>query len=72
MTNTEDSASPPKPPERSLRWALQNVEEALRGLAYGTVTLIVQDGVVVQVERTERRRFQRAEKTSERELGHPR
>ena len=46
-------------PERSLRWALQNVEDALRGLAFGTVTLVVQDGVVVQVERTERRRFHR-------------
>ena len=59
MTDTEDSAATPKPPERSLRWALQNVEDALRGLAFGTVTLVVQDGVVVQVERTERRRFHR-------------
>jgi len=60
MTNTDVSATSSKPPsERSLRWALQNVEEALRGLAFGTVTLVVQDGIVVQVERTERHRFQR-------------
>ena len=60
MTNTDASAATPKSsPEGSLRWALQNVEEALRGLAFGTVTLVVQGGIVVQVERTERRRFHR-------------
>jgi hypothetical protein len=60
MANTPGSTALSKsPPEGSLRWALQNAEEALRGLAFGTVTLVVQDGVVVQVERTERRRFHR-------------
>jgi hypothetical protein len=39
-------------------WALRQIEEALRGLRFGQVTVTVQDGVVVQVERTERRRFQ--------------
>jgi hypothetical protein len=51
-------------PERDHRAALRYVEEALRGLQYGVVTIIVQDGVVVQVERTERRRFQRAGRKS--------
>lgn len=32
---------------------------ALRGLRYGVVTVIVHDGVVVQVERTEKLRLQR-------------
>jgi hypothetical protein len=32
----------------------QHVEAALHGLQFGTVTLLVQDGVVVQVERFER------------------
>jgi hypothetical protein len=55
MTDT-----PPTPePERADRGALRYVEEALRGLQFGAVTIVVQDGVVVQVERTERRRFQR-------------
>ena len=49
-------------PDRGHRAALRHVEEALRGLRYGAVTIIVQDGVVVQVERTERRRFQRADR----------
>jgi hypothetical protein len=39
--------------------ALEHIERALRGLRFGEVTVIVQDGVVVQVERTERTRLQR-------------
>lgn len=31
--------------------------EALRGVRYGTVTVIVQDGRVVQIDRTDRRRL---------------
>ncbi len=38
--------------------ALAKVRDALTGLRYGQVTVIVQDGVVVQVERTERLRLQ--------------
>jgi len=59
MTETGVPPVPVPASERSLHWALQRVEEALRGLAFGTVTLVVQDGVVIQVERTERRRFPR-------------
>jgi hypothetical protein len=36
--------------------ALQHVEEALRGLRFGTVTIVVHDGAIVQVERTEKKR----------------
>jgi hypothetical protein len=43
----------------NLRWALQQTEEALRALQFGTITLLVQDGVVVQLERTEKKRYQR-------------
>jgi hypothetical protein len=39
--------------------ALSRIESALRGLRFGTVTATVQDGVVVQVERTERVRMVR-------------
>ena len=45
--------------ERAADWALRQIEEALRGVQYGQVTVVIQDGVVVQVERTEKRRFQR-------------
>jgi len=37
--------------------ALGRIEVALRGLRFGTVTAVVQDGVVVQVERTEKVRL---------------
>jgi hypothetical protein len=36
---------------------LRHIEEALRGLRYGTVTVVVQDGVVVQIDRTDRLRL---------------
>ena len=41
------------------REALARISVALRGLRYGTVTAVVQDGVVVQVERTEKIRLDR-------------
>jgi hypothetical protein len=59
MTDTPPAPEPAES-ERANRGALRYVEEALCGLQFGAVTIIVQDGVVVQVERTERRRFQRA------------
>jgi hypothetical protein len=39
--------------------AVDRIRGALRGLRYGTVTAVVQDGVVIQVERTERIRLER-------------
>jgi hypothetical protein len=52
-----DAADPagiePQPGDHPLR----QIRSALRGLRYGTVTAVVHDGVVVQVERTERVRL---------------
>jgi hypothetical protein len=42
-----------------VRNALDRIHSALRGLRYGTVTAVVQDGVVVQVERTEKFRIEK-------------
>jgi hypothetical protein len=39
--------------------ALAKVRDALSGLRYGEVTVVVQDGVVVQVERTKKVRIAR-------------
>lgn len=36
---------------------LQQIREALRGLRYGSVNIIVQDGLIVQIDRTEKRRI---------------
>ena len=40
--------------------SLADVRAALRGLQFGSVQIIVQDGVIVQIDRTEKRRVQRA------------
>jgi hypothetical protein len=45
--------------EDSGETARRHIEDALRGLRFGAVTIVVQDGVIVQVERTERTRFVR-------------
>ena len=37
--------------------ALARIGDALQGLRYGSVLAIVQDGVVVQIERTEKTRL---------------
>ena len=39
---------------------LQQVREALRGLRFGNITIVVQDGVIVQIDRTEKRRLRRS------------
>ena len=41
---------------------LDRISAALRGLRYGTVTAVVQDGVVVQVERTEKFRLEKRDR----------
>jgi hypothetical protein len=41
--------------------AFSQLADALRGLRYGVVSIIVQDGVIVQIERTEKRRLRKPE-----------
>ena len=57
MANSIDSSDAPAT-EVDAR-ALSKVRDALSGLRYGEVTVVVQDGVVVQVERTEKVRLAR-------------
>ena len=49
----------PRAEARNGTRVMDRVEEALDGLRYGEVTVIVQDGTVVQVERTDRMRLPR-------------
>jgi hypothetical protein len=37
--------------------ALVEIRASLRGLRFGSVNIIVQDGVVIQIDRTEKRRL---------------
>ena len=36
---------------------LAHIRSLLRGLRFGSVNIIVQDGIIIQVERTEKRRL---------------
>lgn len=51
----ENEVSPPRRGERSE--ALDFIAEALKGLQFGQLTVLVQDGVVIQIERTEKHRL---------------
>ena len=42
---------------REQEW--EQIRESLRGLRYGVVNIVVQDGVIVQIDRTEKRRIRR-------------
>jgi hypothetical protein len=37
--------------------AIKQIHESLRGLRFGSVNIIVQDGVIIQIDRTEKRRL---------------
>jgi hypothetical protein len=42
--------------------ALERIGQALEGLRYGSVLVIVQDGVVIQIERTEKTRIGKSDR----------
>ena len=54
VANQQDSC-----PERGAAadGALHQIRDSLRGLRFGSVNIIVQDGVVIQIDRTEKRRL---------------
>jgi hypothetical protein len=57
-THDQDQRDKPDRPEAGRSdSALRRIGEALHGLKYGSVLAIVQDGVVVQIERTEKTRL---------------
>jgi len=41
----------------TLEAAIEQIRDALRGLRFGNISIVVQDGVVVQIDRTEKRRL---------------
>ena len=44
-------------PESARNAGINQIRKALQGLRYGSVLAIVQDGIVVQIERTEKTRL---------------
>jgi hypothetical protein len=51
------NSKPAKDGDRREEIALKHIRAAVRGVRYGTVTILVQDGVVIQVDRTEKIRL---------------
>ena len=43
--------------------AINQIRDSLRGLRFGSVNIIVQDGVIIQIDRTEKRRLRNARST---------
>ena len=56
----DDATALPEPTATTNDAALARIGDALRGLRYGAVLAIVQDGVVVQIERTEKTRLDKS------------
>jgi hypothetical protein len=44
--------------------AINQIRDSLRGLRFGSVNIIVQDGVIIQIDRTEKRRIRNSRTTS--------
>ena len=59
MAESFRSDADSEPGDEDFRPSLEHVLRALRGLRFGQVTLIVQDGVIVQIDRLERKRLDR-------------
>ncbi|MBU6268639.1 MAG: DUF2292 domain-containing protein [Sphingomonadales bacterium] len=58
MSTPPPSADPPSPDAaRLLDESLASVREALAGLRFGSVTLTIHDGRVVQIDVTEKKRL---------------
>jgi len=48
-----NAAAPRLPTDDELR----EVAASLRGMRFGSVTIVVQDGVIIQIDKTEKRRL---------------
>ncbi len=54
----DNSHSPPEPTENQPSFsAIAEIQEALHGLRFGHVTVVVHEGAIVQIERLEKRRL---------------
>ena len=56
MSNPSESTLP-DPVGDPLEEAIAAIRHALQGLRYGQIVVTVQDGLVIQVDRTERKRL---------------
>ena len=59
MSLDRDASGPAGRRDGDAEDGLARIQAALRGLRFGSVTAVVQDGVIVQVDRTEKVRLER-------------
>ena len=52
-----------QPGELREKIALRHILHAIRGIRFGTITLIIQDGVVIQIDQTEKTRVNYAQES---------
>jgi hypothetical protein len=57
MDPGSESSNTPHQPGAAVDEAINQIRDSLRGLRFGSVNIIVQDGVVIQIDRTEKRRL---------------
>ena len=55
--------TPAAEPSSTADDALDQIRDSLRGLRFGSVNIIVQDGVIIQIDRTEKRRLRNSRTT---------
>lgn len=51
--------NPPSPPKPITPRQLQQIEQLAQGLRYGSITLVFQDGILIQLDRSEKIRVSR-------------
>lgn len=64
MADQSQSSDVESRPESLTSVAWELIQDALRGLRFGQVLLVVHEGTIVQVERTERKRIPRVNEGS--------
>lgn len=65
---SSDSSESSKEQRTTRELELQQVQNALQGLRFGSVNIIVQDGVVVQIDRTEKHRLRGTDESVKRRV----
>jgi hypothetical protein len=65
QNESRESISPEPVNEDAHEREIAQIRDALRGLKFGAVNIVVQDGVVVQIDRTEKRRLRKPGSSSE-------
>jgi hypothetical protein len=53
----------PAEPANTADDVINQIRDSLRGLRFGSVNIIVQDGVIIQIDRTEKRRIRNSRST---------